>query len=160
MQGGWGLALLAGGLVAGALIVAAAAHGLPRLLTKEDSTSFAIRPQTIGYTEDGTGAIGRFPRRKPRGSLDWRGWTYVGAYAVGTIWLDDCRPDCADGKFHPFEASVLADHVRNGVFTRITLHYWYYGRRVTDIRTLHHYTSDPLDHDSSYYAWVMFKHIE
>jgi hypothetical protein len=159
------MALLAGALVAIALMVAVTAHGLPRLLTKEDSISFAVRPPTIGYTSDGTGVIGRFPRRKPDGSLDWRGWTYAGAYAVGTIWLDDCQPDCADGTFHPYEGSLLADHVRDGVFTRITLHYWYRGRRVTDIRTLRHYSSDPPHHDSpdpdgGYYRWVVFEHIE
>jgi hypothetical protein len=152
----WRCALVATVTVMLASCGAAAAHGLPRLLTEQDSNSFAVRPLTISYTGDGTGIIGRFPHRKRPGSLDWKTWTRNAAYAVGTIWLDDCTPDCARGIFHPYNGSVRADHPRSGVFTRITLHFRYHGRNATDIRALHHNSGSVYTH-GGYYEWVIVK---
>jgi hypothetical protein len=118
----------------------ASASRLPTLLTIGGG-AFRVRPTTIDYTGDGTGVIGILPRARPRGSagrgsLAWRYWTQTSAYGVGTIWLDDCTPDCAAGTLYAHPGTVLAYRVRNSRFTRLKLRFRYHGHAVTDIRSI------------------------
>lgn len=45
-----------------------------------------------------------------------------------------CTPDCADGRFQRMSLALTATRVRNGHFTRLTLHYRYRGQPVADTR--------------------------
>jgi hypothetical protein len=38
--------------------------------------------------------------------LTWTGWSDSGATGSGTLKLDNCQPNCAQGKFTPYEATV------------------------------------------------------
>jgi hypothetical protein len=122
----------------------AASTQLPTLLTVGDGNSFAVRPLTIGYTGDGTGVIGKLgPKR--RGRWHWQSWTGSSAFGTGTVWLDDCVPDCARGTYHSHNGSVLANRVRNGHFTRMKIQFRFRGHTAMDIRR--------LDRLGSGYVW-------
>src|SRR5947209_6570154 len=116
---------LAAMTVVGCLAAPAAAAARPTLLTGDGHT-FSVRPQTIIYTGDGTGIIGELPR-KEAGEWQWRNWKSGSAYGVGTIWLDDCIPNCAAGTYHSHDGSVYASRVRHGHFTRMKLRFHYRG---------------------------------
>ena len=57
----------------------------------------------------------------------WDRWTGTSAASRGTLWVDDCRPDCAAGHYHRYPATVTLSRVahRKGVsfFSRMRLRY-------------------------------------
>jgi hypothetical protein len=58
-------------------------------------------------------------------SLVWSTWSSDGAKATGTAWVNDCTPDCADGHFHSYPATVILSGTypeENGVvlFSQLT----------------------------------------
>jgi hypothetical protein len=99
---------------------------------------FQTRPGSISYTGDGTGVIGGSDGSGPRnpGHLKWATYTSSGGRAGGVVWINDCKPSCAEGKFSPIPVSVLVTRPSGGHFTRLTLTYTYSGRRVVDTRKL------------------------
>ena len=118
---------------------AGAAPRLPRLLTGW-YTRYSVRPTTIYYTGDGSGVIGKLRRRgglvgPGRGYLRWPTWNQQRAVGTATLWLKLGSPT-ATSPFTRLTASVTANRVRNGHFTRLTLRYRFRGRRVTDRRCL------------------------
>ena len=88
------------------------------------------------YTGDGTGILGKLPPSGRRGSMHWKVWNSKRAQALATVWLDDCNPSCADGKFHAYSGTVRADRVRNGHFTRLTIRFRFKGHKALDVRAL------------------------
>ena len=62
----------------------------------------------------------------------WDQWTGRSAVSHGTLWVDDCRPDCAAGHYRRYPATVTLSRVahREGVsfFSRMRLRY-YHGRQ-------------------------------
>jgi hypothetical protein len=137
------------GLVRRAIVVAAAlvavsgssavAQGsLPKLATGW-FPRYAVRPHTIYYTGDSTGTIGVLPTGahavgKTPGYLHWKTWTRVRAYAVGTLWIKSCLPDCAGSPFYRYPATVTATLPRSGRFSMVTLRYRYHGKPVVEVR--------------------------
>jgi hypothetical protein len=131
------------------ILPVAAAHAAPtrtahadRLPVLADGDEHAkVRPTTIGYTGDGSGIIGRLPGdtfhgvvgQRP-GFLHWTLWTNTQAAATGTLWLLSCQPSCAASSFRRYALTLTAGRVRHGHFTRMTLHYRYQGRTVSDTR--------------------------
>lgn len=62
--------------------------------------------------------------------LKWTSWTAGRATAAGVHELNDCTPNCAEGKFHKYPAVItfwrpesLAGHPGEKYFTRITVRY-------------------------------------
>ncbi len=57
----------------------------------------------------------------------WSHWSGTSASARGTLWVDNCRPDCASGHFRTYPAQVTLSGVtdRKGVrfFSRMRLRY-------------------------------------
>ena len=57
----------------------------------------------------------------------WDRWTGTSAVSHGTLWVDDCRPNCAAGHYHRYPATVTLSRVahREGVsfFSRMRLRY-------------------------------------
>lgn len=47
--------------------------------------------------------------RHPRGDLQWRatGWGLSGATGSGTLKLDNCDPNCAQGSFTDYQVTVV-----------------------------------------------------
>lgn len=119
-------------------LLPASAGALPGLLTQTPhSRPFTVRPAQIVYTGDSSGILGGFSGRGPFahfGSLKWSRWSRSQAVGSGAVWLDDCQPSCAGGKFNPYAVKVHAFDPQSGHFTRLTLRYLYEGKEVVDRR--------------------------
>jgi hypothetical protein len=119
-------------MLATALLAASAqGGGLPRLLVW-DGHGLAVRPESIYYTRDGSGVIGRLPSAyravgKRPGGLHWKIWDSARAVGVGTVWIKSCVPDCAGSPFYSHRLTITATRVRDGEFMRMTLRYRYAG---------------------------------
>ena len=116
------------------------ATGLPTLLGDSPRGAgyytWQVRPAHIVYTGDGSGILGGFDgssARKP-GHLTWSTWTRTEARGKGAVWLDDCNPDCADGRYTPHAVKVRAFRRVDGRFRRLTLDYRLKGKRYVDRR--------------------------
>ena len=99
----------------------------------------------IGLSGDGTsflaGNNGRGKqtvRNWPRwtGHIVWSSWTMTQAVGAGVNWIDNCRPDCARGKYYGHPARLRAYRPRNGRFTRLRTRIRSNGRWRTQTRTL------------------------
>jgi hypothetical protein len=123
----------------------AGAAGLPGLFTGTGHGSqFVVRPAQIVYTGDGSGVLGGFSGHGPLprfGRMTWSSWTSIQALGSGAVWLDDCMPNCAQGKFHPYTVTVHASDARAGHFTRLTLRYNFHGKQTIDRRALQKFGS-------------------
>ena len=147
LRTGWptvcGLAVLAVVLAAGLLAAPArSAHSLPKLLGSSadgKTRGLLVRPAEILYTGDGSGVLGGFDGTGNNGSdghLKWSKWTQTQALGSGAVWLNNCTPSCAAGRFAPHAVTVRAFRPSGGVFTRLTVTYVYAGKNVVDRRTL------------------------
>ncbi len=129
-------AIALGGLTCGA--TAGASGGLPKLLADGPhfSATWQVRPAHIVYTGDGSGVLGGFDGSgiAHPGHLLWRTWTATQARGSGAVWIDNCTPACASGKFTPYPVTVVASRPVNGRFTRLTLTYTYNHKRHVDKR--------------------------
>ena len=119
--------------VCAALPVIATAAPSPQLLTGEFG-SFSVRPAAIVLSEDGSliiagnaAWIGRNP--SPQGTasqfghIDWTAWTATHATGSGVEWLDNCKPDCAQGTYFPQPVELAASRPSGGDYTRLILHF-------------------------------------
>ena len=129
--------------LAGAFLVspAPASTRLPRLLGDgpHGRLTWQTRPAQIVYTGDGSGVLGGFDGTGARhaahpGHLKWAIWTATQAKGSGAVWVDDCTPDCARGKFTAHAVKVRAFRPVKGRFTRLTLRYSYHGKHYVDRR--------------------------
>ncbi len=113
---------------------------LPKLLADAPhGYSWQVRPAHIVYTGDGSGVLGGFDgsaagHAAHPGHLTWSTWTTTRAQGSGAVWIDNCTPDCADGKFTPHAVKVVAFRPVKGRFTRLTLTYTYNHKRYIDKR--------------------------
>jgi hypothetical protein len=142
----WVLGFALSAWIAGAALVplASASASLPRLLgdaahSRYGFLSWQVRPASIVYTGDGSGVLGGFDGTRERhathpGHLTWQTWTRTEATGSGAVWVDDCTPDCADGKFTAHAVKVRAFRPVGGHFTRLTLRYAYQGKQYIDRR--------------------------
>jgi hypothetical protein len=124
-----------------ALLLGAATHasgGLPKLLADGPhfSLTWQVRPAHIVYTGDGSGVLGGFDGTgiAHPGHLAWSSWTATRARGSGAVWIDNCTPSCAGGKFTAYSVAIVASRTVKGRFTRLTLTYKYKGKRVVDKR--------------------------
>jgi hypothetical protein len=87
--------------------------------------TWQVRPASILYTGDGSGILGGFDGTGAShpGHLEWQSWAATRATGSGAVWIDDCRPNCANGTFEPHTVKVLAFRPVRGHFTRLTLTY-------------------------------------
>jgi hypothetical protein len=125
-------------LTATAVLAASAyASPLPTLLVGSFGHTFEVRPSAVVYTGDGSSFLGVSPGTG-KGHWHWRVWNHDHAYGVGTIWLDTCRPDCADGKYLTPMGSARASRARHNHYTRLKARYRRGARRVTQVWRLSH----------------------
>jgi hypothetical protein len=86
-----------------------------------------VKPFTIVYTGDGTGLLsGRNVRDRTSG-ISWTKWTASEALGSAYDQLNNCTPDCGDGKFTGYRVSIELWRPQrlHGtlVFTRMTIFY-------------------------------------
>jgi hypothetical protein len=124
-----------------ALLLGTTAHasgGPPKLLADGPhfSLTWQVRPAHIVYTGDGSGVLGGFDGSgiAHPGHLAWSVWTTTVARGSGAVWIDNCTPDCAGGKFSPYRVEVVAFRAVRGHFARLTLTYKYKGKPQIDKR--------------------------
>ena len=89
-----------------------------------------VRPGTIIYTGDGSGALaGRGARsRHPKfGRLHWTTWNGTEGRAFGADWVNNCVPFCAAGTFTPYPVNIRVFRPRmlggHRIFTRMQVTY-------------------------------------
>jgi hypothetical protein len=115
-----------------------ASGGLPKLLADGPhfSLTWQVHPAHIVYTGDGSGVLGGFDGSgiAHPGHLAWSSWTETRASGSGAVWIDNCTPDCAGGKFTAHAVGLVAFRPVRGRFTRLTLTYTYKGKRWVDKR--------------------------
>jgi hypothetical protein len=122
-----------------ALSSASASAHLPVLLTQDANVPFQVRPAIVAYTGDGTGYLGgarSSPHHTDRGRIHWLTWNRRRGFGRATVWINNCRPNCARGQFSPHRGAVRVRRVRHGAFTRLTIHFRYRGRWRYDHRLL------------------------
>jgi hypothetical protein len=117
-----------------------AAARLPAVLT-EHNPAFQVRPATIDYTGDGSAVVGGLNGSGPRhlGRLKWTTYNERQGSATGLLWINNCMPDCADGRFSSVRVSVKVFSPHSGHFRRLTLTYTYRGHHYVDRREIHLY---------------------
>ena len=127
------VAAITAAVLALVLARAAVASGpLPRLLTEDFTTTFAVKPAQIVPSGNGTVVIGgptAWSGRNPAphhpasqfGRISWTSWTATQATAVGVEWGDSGRPNTAEGTYLRANFNIVASRVRGGLFTRLTL---------------------------------------
>ena len=63
----------------------------------------------------------------------WSHWTASSAFAWGTLWVDNCQPNCAAGHYarYPAEVSLsrVAAHQGASYFSRMRLRYYHQSAR-------------------------------
>ena len=63
----------------------------------------------------------------------WSHWTRTSASTQATLWVDNCKPDCASGHFRTYPAQVtlsrVANHKGARFFSRMRLSYQHSGPR-------------------------------
>jgi hypothetical protein len=138
--------LLSAAAIAAIASPASAANSPPKVLTQE-TPAFQVRPATISYTGDGTGIVGGPDGTSARnlGHLRWTTYNRRIGNAVGLVWLDNCTPDCASGRFSPSRVQVRVSESRGGHFRLPTLRYRYHGHQYFDRRVAHYYRGAPTE---------------
>ena len=123
-------------LLVGAALPALAAGGSPRLLRFDDTTRFAVRPATLSFGADG-GVLVLGPgvsqssfHARHDGHIRWSTWKAASARGDGTVWINQCRPDCAAGHYTSYPVTLQASRVMDGRYTRLTLSYQRSGQPI------------------------------
>ena len=111
-----------------AIGASAALAALPGV-TSEGTAAPKVKPTTIVYTGDGNAlfAGAQAVSKTNFGSIQWSKWNKKKAAGSGGNWLNDCKPDCARGKFHGYPVTLSLSRPRTvvgkRVFTRMTVTY-------------------------------------
>lgn len=130
--------------VIGASLIATsvAAAEAPRLLRTDVTATFAVHPATLffgccgQFFIGGPGRTSQAPRKHQLGHIHWTSWKAVGAKGTGTLFMDNCSPNCAEGTYVPYPVVITAWRVRSGRYTRLELVYTYNGHAERDVRQL------------------------
>jgi eukaryotic-like serine/threonine-protein kinase len=81
--------------------------------TLVDCGQSVSQPPSITFTcGDGGAGIG---------GLAWSGWGTPVATASGSVWSNDCIPDCGQGTFNSTPGSVTIEDLQDGVYQQVTI---------------------------------------
>ncbi len=121
--------LLAAALLLATAMPAGASASAPRLLQFDSSSHFTVRPATLSFGVGGgllvlgPGVSQTAFRAGHDGHIRWTRWNATSARGLGTVWIDQCRPSCAAGKYATYPVTAQASQVVNGRYTRLMLSY-------------------------------------
>lgn len=51
--------------------------------------------------------------------LHWSGWGAPAAHAIGSLWENNCTPNCAMGRYIRYPSSTTVSALTNGRYTRL-----------------------------------------
>jgi hypothetical protein len=95
----------------------AIASSLPELFT---NGGFGVRPKTpLHLSGDSTvyfAGAGGFGGRRATRSVSWTSWNAHAAVGRGALYLNNCEPDCARGKFIGYPGTLRAFSVKPRIF--------------------------------------------
>jgi hypothetical protein len=104
---------------------------------------FQVRPEILPLSGDGTVFVGG-PGWKTRGrrilnfgAVEWTSFGGSEATGIGLLWLNNCTPDCAEGSFRHYSATVTATVVHKGHYTRLKVESIVGKRHVNDVYGLY-----------------------
>jgi hypothetical protein len=110
--------------------LADAAKPLPRLLSKDFSGAFAVRPARIAPSPNGGDIIAGEAvststnpggAHRDLGRITWTSWTTTRAKGVGVLWENGCPKTCPNVRYFAQDVDIDVSRVRHGRFTRIRL---------------------------------------
>lgn len=132
----------------GTLLLVAPAVAAAKLPGVWTGPRFVVRPHIIDYTGDASAIVGGSDGSSINhpGHLKWTTYNKRQGIATGTIWIDNCLPDCADGRFTGSHVKVNAYSPSGGHFRRVKLTYNYQGHHHVDLLELERFKgpSGPL----------------
>jgi hypothetical protein len=119
------------GIAVGLTFAAGASAAMAALpgVTSEGSAPPKVKPTTIVYTGDGSGlfAGAKQVSKTNFGAIHWSKWTKTKAAGSGGNWLNDCKPDCARGKFHGYPVTLKLSKPKvvagKDIFTQMVVTY-------------------------------------
>lgn len=86
-----------------------------------------VKPKQIVYGMGELFAGSKRVSKTDLGSIHWSKWSKKKAVGSGGNWLDNCKPNCAQGKFqgYPVKLTLTTPKVVSGkhIFTRMTVTY-------------------------------------
>src|ERR1700733_12308119 len=101
---------------------AAASHAAAKPVVPECLTQLVVKPKNYILTCADAGSV--------LAHLSWLSWSGKEAVADGVHQLNNCTPNCAEGKFISYPAVItlwrpepLAGHLGETYFSRLTVHY-------------------------------------
>ena len=131
--------LIALAIVGAAVLVTATtaeATRSPTLLAADFTSQFATRPAGMSFGVSGNLIIGgpnvssqRF-RSGRYGHIRWTRWTTRRALGYGTLWLNNCSPNCPEGTYEPSRVVIKASNERSGRYSDLSLLYRLHGKRA------------------------------
>jgi hypothetical protein len=93
--------------------------------TAATQETFGIRPDIVPLSGDGTAFVGgpgwqeHGQRISSFGRIAWASFGGSKASGRGLMWLNDCTPDCAEGRFQHYPAKIQASSIREHHYTRL-----------------------------------------
>ena len=119
------------GLAVAVTSISAASAALAAVpgVTSEGTAAPTVKPTGIIYSGDGSAFFAGAQKvsKTNFGSITWSKWNSKKALGSGGNWLNDCKPDCARGKFHGYPVTLKLTRPRKvegfHVFTRMVVTY-------------------------------------
>ena len=113
------------------VVPGALASGLPKVPSyagTPSNSNFKVKPASIQIAGDASFYYsGRKESHNRAGALKWTSWTATGGRSSGFNWVNNCKPDCASGKFHQYPVKLRVWRPRHLggylLFTRMTVTY-------------------------------------
>jgi hypothetical protein len=121
---------------AGTAVAARPSDRLPRLLTGDYTSLFAVRPATISFGASANeiiGGLGITPSQfgaSDFGHISWSRWTSASAVGRGLMWSNDCSPNCPEGTYHSSPVAIRAGDGFSGRYRRLSYVYRTEGHRL------------------------------
>lgn len=130
--------------LAAALIPAAAVAASLPTLAVGDSSRFSVRPHFIELSADGALYVGGAQSKGKIGPIGWSSWSSTRGRGSGYLWVNNCKPNCAAGKFAGHKVSINASNVQSNEFRTVTLTCTVSGKSKTDTLRLQKATNSNL----------------
>jgi hypothetical protein len=113
-------------LAAGASAALAATPTFPAYTGPPSKNNPVVKPANIVYTGDSSEFFAGKGNKKA-GKLHWTVWNSTEGLGTGYQWIDNCTPNCAQGKFSKFPVTLKAYNPKKKskyfFFTRLKVTY-------------------------------------
>lgn len=111
-------------------------------LSPSSPQTFRIRPDVLALSGDGTAFVGGQGwkadgrRVSSFGRIKWTSFGGATASGRGLMWLNDCKPSCAGGRFQHYPAKIQANSIQRHHYTTLIVSFRAAGKSTTGKYTL------------------------